>query len=59
MQPAADRMSEALKFVAFESLRMTVLSHVTGRPHEDDVDQIKRRLVEQITQPVRWEQSMR
>ena len=59
MQPAADRMADALTSVAFQSPRVPVLSNVTGMPHEDDGDLIKRRLVQQITQPVQWEKSMR
>jgi [acyl-carrier-protein] S-malonyltransferase len=34
-----------------------VYSNVTALPHED-VETIKRLLVEQIVQPVRWEQTM-
>jgi len=35
-----------------------VISNVTARPHEAPAD-IHRRLVEQVTSPVRWEASMR
>jgi [acyl-carrier-protein] S-malonyltransferase len=35
-----------------------VIANVTARPHEAPVD-IFRRLVEQVTSPVRWEESMR
>ncbi|MEX0741406.1 MAG: hypothetical protein WD079_01330, partial [Phycisphaeraceae bacterium] len=37
----------------------TVYANVTAQPHDaDDVASIKRRLVEQLTAPVRWSQSM-
>jgi [acyl-carrier-protein] S-malonyltransferase len=59
MQPAADRLAEALDRVQWNAPNMTVLSNVTGKPHAaDDIDAIKRRLIEQLTHPVRWSQSM-
>jgi [acyl-carrier-protein] S-malonyltransferase len=54
MEPAADRMTEALQRVEFTPPAVPVLSNVTGGPHGDDTEQIKQRLVEQITSPVRW-----
>ena len=59
MQSAAERMEDALSRVPFESPRTTVLSNVTGEPHGSDGDEIKRLLVRQITEPVRWEQNVR
>ncbi len=59
MQPAADRMAEALDAVDFAEPAVPVLSNVTGEPHESDPAAIKQRLVEQIVQPVRWEQNVR
>ena len=35
-----------------------VVSNVTARPHETDIDSINQRLVEQLTSPVRWSDSM-
>lgn len=58
MQPGADRMGEELAKVTFSPPRVTVWSNVTGSPHGRDVSEIKRLLVEQITHPVRWEQTM-
>ena len=58
MQPAADRLREALEKVQWNLPNVPVLSNVTGRPHEEDIDSIKQRLVEQLTHPVRWSQSM-
>lgn len=59
MQPAADRMACALEAVSFQPPRVPVLSNVTGEPHGQDVAQIKKLLVQQITHPVRWEQNVR
>jgi len=59
MQPAADRMADELAQVAFNAPAFPVLSNVTGQTHGDDVDQIKQRLVQQITHPVRFEQNLK
>lgn len=59
MQPAADRLSEALDKVQWNTPNVPVLSNVTGKPHDiNDVDSIKSNLVAQLTSPVRWSQSM-
>lgn len=58
MQPAADRLAEALEATAWQTPSVPVLSNVTGQLHESDVDSIKRRLVEQLTKPVRWAEDM-
>ena len=58
MQPAADRLREALDKVQWQAPQVSVLSNVTGKPHETDVESIKDRLVAQLTSPVRWSQSM-
>ena len=34
------------------------MSNVTAELHEDDIDSIKQRLVEQLTHPVRWSPSI-
>jgi [acyl-carrier-protein] S-malonyltransferase len=57
MQPAADRMRMELQKVAFAAPRKPVYSNVTAQPH-GDVESIKKRLVEQIVSPVRWDQTM-
>lgn len=59
MQPAADRMAEALEQVAWNEPTVDVLSNVTGKPHDNAVASIKRRLVEQIVRPVRWADNVR
>jgi [acyl-carrier-protein] S-malonyltransferase len=58
MQPAADRMRAELDGVKFEPPRQRVYSNVTGEPHTQDVASIKDKLVQQIVEPVRWEQTM-
>lgn len=58
MQPAADRMKADLAAVLFRPLSKPVYSNVTAEPH-GDAESIKRRLVEQIVAPVKWEQTMR
>ena len=57
MRPAADKMRAELDKVAFRPPRGPVYANVTAQPH-GDVESIKARLVEQIVQPVRWEQTM-
>ena len=58
MQPAADRMSNVLEGIEMKAPEVPVWSNVTARPHGTDVDEIRTRLVEQITSPVRWSQSI-
>ena len=55
MQPARDRLSPEIDAVTFERPDMWFYSNVTaGRI--DDGDEIRTRLKEQITHPVRWEE---
>ncbi len=58
MQPAAERLGEALEQVRWNTPNVPVISNVTGQPHGSDVDGIKSKLVSQLTSPVRWTQSM-
>lgn len=59
MKPAADRLAAALEEVDWRPLRATVISNVTAEAHDgDSPESIKQRLVEQLTSPVRWTQSM-
>lgn len=58
MQPAADRLAEALEQTQWSVPNVTVLSNVTGEPHTSDINSIKQRLVAQLTSPVRWSESM-
>lgn len=57
MQSAAERMKAELDKVTFAAPRCTVYSNVTAAPHTDPAS-IKKLLVDQITKPVKWEQTM-
>lgn len=57
MQSAADRLGEDLEQIEFKAPTEPVWSNVTAEPHGDPVS-IKQLLIEQITQPVRWSQTM-
>ena len=54
MPPAADRLAEALEQTPIAGPRCPVMSNVTAEPHDDSPQSIRRRLVEQLTSPVRW-----
>lgn len=58
MAPAADRLAQALQAVAWSAPRVPVYSNVTGEPHTADPALIAEKLVDQLTHPVRWSQSM-
>jgi len=58
MQPAADRLADALEEADWNTPTVPVMSNVTAEPHENDIQSIKQRLVDQLTSPVRWSQSM-
>jgi [acyl-carrier-protein] S-malonyltransferase len=58
MQPAADRMAEVLDRVTMNAPSVPVWCTVTAVGHDAEVEIIKKRLVEQITHPVRWSQSL-
>ncbi|ODN69588.1 ACP S-malonyltransferase [Methylobrevis pamukkalensis] len=57
MQPAADRMAEALADVTISTPVVPVVSNVLAAPITDP-DEIRRRLVEQVTGTVRWRESI-
>jgi [acyl-carrier-protein] S-malonyltransferase len=54
MRPAAERLREVLDDVFIRPPRLTVLSNVTGQPH-DDPESIRALLVRQVISPVLWE----
>ena len=59
MEPAAQRLAEALEKAHWHQPSVPVLSNVTGSAHDgSDIDSIKQRLVEQLTHPVRWADDM-
>jgi [acyl-carrier-protein] S-malonyltransferase len=57
MQPAADRLREALAEVEIRPLQVPVVSNVTAQPVREP-DRVRELLVEQVTAPVRWEESI-
>jgi [acyl-carrier-protein] S-malonyltransferase len=58
MAGAQPKLQAALQQVNFTAPKVTVVSNVTAQPH-NGVDSIRSRLVEQVTNSVRWEESMR
>ncbi len=63
MEPAAERLDEALARVEIDAPACPVLSNVTAFPHGAGPDAetptpevVRRRLVDQLTSPVRWAQ---
>ncbi|HKU54593.1 MAG TPA: ACP S-malonyltransferase [Rhizomicrobium sp.] len=57
MQPAADRMAEALAAVTIRPLSVPVLANVTAK-EASNPDQVRQLLVEQVTGRVRWRESI-
>ncbi|WP_322517351.1 ACP S-malonyltransferase [Rhodopseudomonas palustris] len=57
MQPAAEAMAEALAGVAIRSPAVPLVCNVLASPITDP-DEIRRRLVEQVTGTVRWRESV-
>ena len=58
MQPAADRMAEVLDGIEMNAPSVPVWCNVTAAAHDPQIETIKNHLVEQITHPVRWSQSL-
>jgi len=58
MQPAVDKLAEALNAITIGTPRIPVISNVDALPHSDP-DEIRQILMKQILQPVLWEKSMR
>jgi [acyl-carrier-protein] S-malonyltransferase len=57
MKPAAEQLAPDLAAVALSAGPVPVVGNVTALPHEPGL--VRQRLVEQVTSPVRWEESMR
>ena len=57
MQPAADKMAEALGAVTIRPLTVPVLANVTAS-EANDPETVRRLLVEQVTGRVRWRESI-
>jgi len=58
MAGAGPRLDAALTSISLKQTTIPVISNVTAQPHGAPTE-IHRRLVEQVTAPVRWEDSMR
>ena len=57
MQPAAERLAAAMADLAIAAPRVPVIANVTAEPVQDPAA-IKQLLVQQVTAPVRWEESV-
>ncbi len=57
MAPAAEAMDVALREVTMAAPAVPLVANVLARPVSDP-DEIRQRLVEQVTSPVRWQESM-
>ena len=58
MHPADEQLAEVLAEVPLKKPTIPVVSNVDARPH-DDPEEIRQLLIQQVVQPVRWEDSMR
>jgi [acyl-carrier-protein] S-malonyltransferase len=58
MAGAKDKVRDLLAATPIEPVAIAVISNVTARPHGAP-DEIRRRLVDQVVSPVRWEDSIR
>ncbi|MGI9013172.1 MAG: ACP S-malonyltransferase [Phycisphaerales bacterium] len=57
MKSAADGLEDALDDIEFQPPKVPVWSNVTGKPHDpENMELLKRRLVQQVVEPVRWSQ---
>jgi [acyl-carrier-protein] S-malonyltransferase len=57
MRPAVDRLAAALAHVPMFAPRIPVVSNVDAQPHNDQ-EEIRRLLIKQVVEPVRWEDSI-
>ncbi len=57
MKPAADRLAEAMTGVVIKQPSVPVVANVTAEPTQDPA-QLHRLLIQQVTAPVRWEESV-
>lgn len=58
MQPAAEKLAEALKSASFAKPKYSIVQNVTAMASLD-VEQIKMRLIEQLYRPVLWTPTMK
>ncbi|MEL6986828.1 MAG: ACP S-malonyltransferase [Bacteroidota bacterium] len=57
MEPARERLSEAIDKASFNTPRVPIYQNVTAIAEKDPA-QIKQNLIKQLTSPVRWTQTM-
>ncbi len=57
MKPAADKLAQVMEKLAVHTPRVPVVTNVTAEPTTDPV-RIKELLIQQVTAPVRWEESV-
>jgi [acyl-carrier-protein] S-malonyltransferase len=57
MKPAADRLQAALAGIEIKAPSVPVVANVTAEPNQDPA-RIRELLVQQVTAPVRWEESI-
>ncbi len=57
MQPAAEKMQDALSYVVLNAPAVPLVANVTAEPASDP-DTIRNQLVEQVTAMVRWRESI-
>jgi [acyl-carrier-protein] S-malonyltransferase len=57
MQPAAERLAEALEGVQVHAMQIPVVANVTAEPNRDQT-RVKELLIRQVTGSVRWEESV-
>lgn len=58
MQPAVEKLTEALNSVRFSTARIPIISNVDAAPHTDP-EELRQLLIKQVVSPVRWEESIR
>ena len=59
MAPAITALEVALNKVDIKPPAIPVLSNVTGVPHTNCIDTMRRNLLKQLTEPVRWRDSLK
>ena len=57
MKPAAEGLAEMLAQIPFKTPKIPVIANVNGEFHSDPAN-IGQWLIDQLTQPVRWQESM-
>lgn len=58
MEPAREELAKSIESIKFENARVPVYVNVTGEP-EVDASELKKALIEQLTSPVRWTQTIK